>query len=376
MTDRLLGENNNADETLEPAPGAQVQQDAPPVGDSALPSGAEDNNQDQANEPATMEDAIAAALAAGGDTPAAGDKPSDNGDDGAKGDKGDAAPAKADEKSDATAENGDDNQNDDDPSEDDLKALRPNVQKRVKKLLHQRNEARREAEGLRGEAEEYRNIRTFVDQNNLEDSEVADLFKFGAMVKSTDPAQLDKALELVMPIVRNLMVATGRSVPDDLRAKVDSGELTEEMARQVGKERFKSASAQRTAARTQQQFEQREAAAQTEAQQRTAQTIREAVGAWHESIKGSDPDFGKKADAMQAAARQIVAERGQPKTPDEAVQYAKDAYAKANEWLGASRPAPKATRPTPGNGSNGSRAAVTPQPTTLEEAIRAGLSGA
>lgn len=378
MTDTHQGDNNAAETILDQTPEVQTAtQDAAPENtgaDSAPPSSAQDT-QAQTNEPESMEDAIANALAV--ETPkddANPDEPSDAGDkaDDDKGDK--TAEVQDQDKSDATAEEGDDKTNDDDdPSDDELKAMRPNVAKRVKKLLHQRNEARREVESYRTDADELRQIREFTRTNNLADNEVADLFKFGALVKSGDVTRLNQALEIVMPIVTNLMEATGRSVPKDLRAKVESGELSEEMARQMGRERFERKAALNTAERTKAQATEQQQQAEQTANQERAAKIREATANWYTSKAASDPDFGMKAEAMEAAARALVAERGQPKTPEEAVKLAEDALAQATKWLTAGRSNKTATRPTPGNGSNGSRSAVTPNPSSMEEAIAAAL---
>lgn len=376
--DPTLGENNDAGTTHEPTPGALDQQnqieDAGLAPESAPPSSAEDNSV-QSSEPASMEEAITAALAAPTPDPQA-DAPNgdENGADGDAGDKGGNAEDKDKDESAAAAESGSEN-NEDDPSDDELKAMKPNVAKRVKTLLHQRNEARREVEAYRSDAEEMRSIRNFVETNHLESSEVADLFKFGALVKSGDMTKLNEALEIVMPKVAFLMEATGRSVPTDLRAKVESGELSEEMARQMGRERFQRQMAQTTAQRATQQVQQTQQQAQQQEAARAQQAVRDATAHWYQSTQSTDPDFGKKAEAMEAAARVIVAQRGQPKTPEEAVKYAQEAYEKATAWLTGGR-SKTPTRPTPSTGSNGSRGAITAPPATLEEAILAGLKGA
>ncbi len=63
-----------------------------------------------------------------------------------------------------------------------------------------------------------------------------------------------------------------------------------------------------------------------------------AVKAWGEQTLASDPDFSLKQDEFNDRISAIVAERGTPKSPDEVVQIANDAYATINERFKSRQP--------------------------------------
>ncbi|MBN9347264.1 MAG: hypothetical protein J0I48_13860 [Devosia sp.] len=364
--DKDLGLTPATTPIAEPAiPDASV----PPEENAQQPSSEQDNAAKDEG-PKTMAEAIADAL-----QPEAASE-DDTGEKGA--DKNVAPPADKvpDPAAEANADKStqpaeEDGEADEDPSEDELKTYSPKSQKRVKQLLSQRNTFRREADDLREDAEHYRNIRSFMSDSRLEDGEVAELFKVGKLLKGTDPAGFEAALDIVLPIAEQLLELTGRSLPKELREQVENGALTEEHAREQARLRTRAIMAERerdevrTTATTQ-QSQQSRIAHQT--------AVNTAVGAWEARVRQSDPDFGLKADAMRDAALALVAEKGAPKTAEEAVQFAQATYDKVNSWFSKARPAAQPSRPAPRSGSNGNRAGLAPAPKTLEEAIKGALS--
>ena len=316
-----------------------------------------------ADEPKSMADAIAQALATDeakteGDADPDESKPEDK-----KAEDG-AAKTPDTDKSKEPAEGSADT--DDDPSEDELKAYQPKVQKRIKKLLSQRNEARREVEGYRDDATHYRNIRSFMEQSQLADGEVAELFEVGRLLKSNDVAAYEKALDIVLPIAQQLLEATGRSLPKDLREKVENGEFTEDAARDLAVQRARAMTAERRVQQVTQRTQAQEQAQQTSANQTAIQM---AVASWTERVKVSDPDFGLKADAMRDAALALIAEKGRPKNAEEAVRYAEEAHRRVSSWFSRAQPQRPASRPAPNAGQSGNRSTLSPEPKSLKDAI-------
>lgn len=250
-----------------------------------------------------------------------------------------------------------------DPTKEELAALPPNPRRRVKQLLAQRLALREQVKTLEPDATGYRTIRQFMASNNLADPEVAELFQFGADLKSGDPVRLKRALDAVMPHVTVMLEALGQVVPADLRARVDNGEMTEEAAKEFARTRFQAATAQTRAQAAQQQVQQQTV---TQAQE----AVRQAVVNWQTQTRASDPDFDLKQETMMHVGRSIVAQRGAPRTAAEAVQYAKEAYQEATRLLTAAKPTPQPTRPTP-TGVNGSpnRTGVKQAPASLADAI-------
>lgn len=327
---------------------------------TASTSSGPDTKEQSNPEPApTLESVIAAALktetdananadAAKAEEPAPGDKQDETKPDGSK------PEANAESEGDELP---------DDPTDAEMADLRPKVQKRITKLLSQRNQYRRELEAFKPDAENFRQIRTFMDQNGIADEDAAQLFKFGAHLRS---GRFDEALAIAAPFMQVILEATGRAIPNDLRGRVDTGEMTEDAAKLVSRERYARVLSEQKAAQTQGEV-------QKIRQDAHVQSIQTATADWEATTRANDADFDLKADAMRDFARALVAERGLPKNAEEAVEYAKIAHTKATNFLRAARPAPKATRPAPSSGASQSRAAASPGPTSLQEAIMQGL---
>lgn len=344
---------------------------AAPTSDAATPdatppsSSGTDTTHQAPEAPASLDEVIEAAFKM--DAPGASETPDDKQSPGAQDDEGadeegDGETEGAD-KSKEPAEGGSDTKTDDadEPAEAELAAMAPRTRKRVQQLLAQRKDAQKQIEALRPEAEGYQAVRRFMAENDLSDPEVAELFQIGALMKSGNPDALGKVLDRLEPLVNQLKTQLGREVPDDLRTLVDNGEMTEDAARQMARTRTQAAFADVRAQRATQQ------AAQVQTQAQQAQ-ITQAVLGWHEQIRQTDPDFGLKSQALQRAAQALVAERGAPRNPTEAVEYAKAAYAEVNKWFQSARPAPKATRPAPSTAA-APRSGLAPAPTTLAQAI-------
>lgn len=343
--------------------------------DEASQSSSGQDNDQTADEPKSMAEAIAAALAGDDDKdpdkdPEDGEKP-DSGEPKTEDAKPDAAAAKTPDTDKSKAPAGETaDKDEEDPSEDELKAYQPKVQKRIRKLLSQRNEYRHAAEEATTDATHYRNIRQFMTEAKLQDGEVAELFEVGRLLKGNDIAGFEKALDIVLPIAQQLLEMTGRSIPSDLREKVESGELTEDHARELARQRTRAETAERRATEVEKTVQTREQQANVSAVQTAIKT---AVSTWEQRTRQSDPDFGLKADAMRDAALAMVAEKGPPKNPQEAVQFAQEAYDRVGKWFRAARPAAKPSKPAPGTGQNGNRSGLAPAPTSLKEAVLGAL---
>jgi hypothetical protein len=253
----------------------------------------------------------------------------------------------------------------DEPADAEIAAMPPRARKRVLKLLAQRKEARQQVETLRPDAESYTAVRRFMSENDLTDPEVAELFQLGALMKSGNPDALGKVLERLEPIVNQLRSQLGQSVPDDLQPMVETGEMTEDAARQMARTRAQAQYAETRAQRATQQAQQVNHQVQTAA-------VTQAVKDWYAQTVQTDPDFGMKSQAVQRAAQALVAERGAPRNPAEAIEYAKAAYAEVNRWFQSARPAPKATRPAPSPAA-APRSGLTPAPASLEDIVNSAL---
>lgn len=322
-------------------------------------SGQDNSNSATQPEAPTLESVVSAALAGDPTTAKAGEAKA------AEGETGTAEGEADTEKSDTEAkETGEGDDLPDDPTEAELAEMKQRASKRVMKLLSQRNNARRELDALKPDADGYRAIRTYMDENNLADNDVANLFRFGAHLRA---GRFDEAFAIAAPFMKVILEGTGRAIPEDLRGRVDTGEMSEDAAKQVARERYARVLAEQKVQRSEQNVQQ----VQTQVH---AEAVRSATAAWEANIRATDLDFDLKAEPMKRFAVALVAERGLPKTPAEAVEYAQRAYDDATEFLRKARPAPKSSRPAPSPGVSNPRSAPVTNPASLQDAILAGLT--
>ena len=153
-------------------------------------------------------------------------------------DKGAKKPGKQPEP-----EDDDDDAELEDPTEEELGQFKPQVRRRVKQLLSQRSMARAEAAELQPDAGRYRSLQKYMSENDLGDTEFADLLIAGADLKSGEPQRLQSFLDRVLPLVQQALVATGQMVPSDLTEQVESGEMTEDAALAIARSKATAAAA-------------------------------------------------------------------------------------------------------------------------------------
>jgi hypothetical protein len=240
----------------------------------------------------------------------------------------------------------------------------PKNHKRVSQLLKQRAELRQEQSKLEPDATSFRQIRDYMSKNQIGDADAAAMFEFGAHLKA---GRFEDAFRIVAPFMQVILEATGRALPKDLREKVDTGELTEEVAQSVVRDRYGRVISEQRATQAEQQVQQ----VQTT---QTVEAIQTAAKNWEVQTRSKDPDFDLKVGPMADFAKALVLERGLPKNPQEATQYAQAAYEKATNFLRAARPAPKATAMTPSSGASQPRSGSAPTPSSLHEAVMQGLA--
>lgn len=240
------------------------------------------------------------------------------------------------------------------PNADDFSDTPFHKHPRFKQLIRERNE-------FRGRASQYDQITGFMEKNQLTADEVAQGFQMMAMMKVGDPAQ---AYEAMKKVVDNLALAAGHKLPDHLERKVEQGYIDQETAQDLWREQFK---AQRQAAITateNQRFRQQE-------QQGAYNTIAEAVTAWEESVRDSDPDYDLKADLIDDRVRALVAEKGRPRNTDEALAYAQGAYKTVSDRLKSVRGVKTPMRTAVGGKVSGT---PLPEPKSLLDVIQNTLS--
>jgi hypothetical protein len=255
-----------------------------------------------------------------------------------------------------------------DPTDEEIQALRPRTKARIEKLLAQRNDARSEADALKPDVAKWQQMDGYLKRHDLAPEDVNLLLGVGAALRRGD---FQAFRDGVMPYLELCNQHLGLSLPPDLQDQVDTGEISQDAAKELSVARLTNARLQgQQQARTQ-----AAQAAEQEAQQvRTAQVVTNAVMSWEADVKARDPDYAKKAQAVLRVSQALIAEHGRPTTAEAAVALANHAYEEATRMFAAAMPAPVPTRPQP----SGARAvsSARAEPTTLMEAALLGLERA
>jgi len=230
---------------------------------------------------------------------------------------------------------------------------------RWQEVIGQNKQYREQVKALEPDADQFRKINSFMQEHHLTPNEVGDSFILAAMMKNGDARALQKLDELRS----NFALAIGEALPADIQDRIDAGEISETAGSELAKSRAANKLAEtREAAR---QEEQRVAEA-TRTQSALANAQASAVQAWDVDTRKVDPDFAKKENAIGMYARGLMQEHGLPKSPAEAVQLMKAAYAKVNKDFAQALPPKTAVARLPvAPSSNGAKAA----PKSLREAL-------
>lgn len=245
---------------------------------------------------------------------------------------------------------------------------------RFQEVLKQANEGKaykQQLEVLRPEAEETRQVRTFMADNGLAPQEVAKGFEIMALMKN-DPV---KAYELLAGYAQSLQATIGETLPADLQKKVDDGVLDIDAAKEVSRARFQTNFQQQ---RSEQQIQQaQQTVAQTAQQraaedyQRNAQAQAEGVMGWEASIKKTDPDYAKKEPFILAEAQRLSRENP-PKNQSDAVGIVELAHKNVTANLTRILPARRSVAPVNGGSPSSTDR---PKPKTLREVVASAAAG-
>lgn len=194
---------------------------------------------------------------------------------------------------------------------------------RFQQLVTERN-------SYKADAERHHNVQTFLDNNGLSSEEAADALISFALAK-TDPV---KAWATVKPWVQELLIAAGEVLPDDLRSRVEKGELTLDAANEISRAQAASRSAERRQTFADKQRERNDAKAKSTALVNTANK-------WEADRKRLDPNFGAKQIPLRKEIAYLQSIEGVPNTPEGVSDQLKRAYKAVNDSFRASPASPK-----------------------------------
>jgi hypothetical protein len=246
---------------------------------------------------------------------------------------------------------------------EDFSKLPFNKHPRFRELVQEKNKYKAQMAEYEGDAKQYRDIQSFMQQHNLTAEDVANSLQMLAKMRSGTPAE---AYELLQGRMEEIAIAAGKKLPADLEEKVDQGYIDRDTASELHQARV---NAERQAQSAQSQLEQR---SQQEAHAQVV-AMANAVSAWEVSTKATDPDYDLKADLVKDRVRAQIAANGMPKTKEDAVKLSKDAYDQVTQALLRVRGDKQPMRTAVGGKTNGSAA---PEPKSLLDVIRRASAGA
>ena len=202
-----------------------------------------------------------------------------------------------------------------------------NKHPRFQKLIAEKNELKELSNKYKTDSEQFNKITDFIKLNNLSAKDAVEAFKMMAALRN-NPEEGYKMLQGHLERIGNV---TGRNLPKDIQEKVDDGFLDEDAAKELSQARASLYRERQLREQSQQKFTNASASA-NESQ------MADAVKSWGEKTLANAPDFSLKQEEFNDRISAIVAERGTPKSPDEVVQIANDAYATINERFKSRQP--------------------------------------
>lgn len=218
------------------------------------------------------------------------------------------------------------------------------------------------------DAQRYRNVETFIGEQGISGDEAAELLQIGGLIK-TNPVE---AWKRVLPTIQQLAIAAGEVLPEDLRQRVQAGEVSREVAMDLSRQR---AANQSMTAR--QEWE------RNNSQQRQVVELQQQIGStvssWESERRARDPNFEAKLPAIEREVAWLQSKHGKPRTVEGVREQLQQAYtAVSASFVAPAAPAPKPAtkRPVTGGQVNGN---VRPEPTStldiIEQVVAARRAG-
>lgn len=250
-------------------------------------------------------------------------------------------------------------------TQEELDSYRPRTKRRIEELLGQNRELRTANEHLQAQASITSELQTFLKQNDIAKEDFGLTLDLAAAMRRGD---FQAFLEGVMPYVQLAQEQLGIVLPQDLQVAVQQGHMSEDAARYVAQTRGQTAVFQ---AQTARETERRQEEARTTQIRDFTKSVETAVADWEKGVRRRDADYARKEPVVNDMLHAVVAERGPPKSPEEAVEIAKLAYDRANRMLSGFTPPRRSTPAVPSSLArvNGARA----EPKSLLEAAQQAL---
>jgi hypothetical protein len=248
-----------------------------------------------------------------------------------------------------------------DPTEAELRKLKPETRKRFDQLLSQRDEARRAVTEAQPAIQAHSQLMAYLKDANLHAEDANRSLAIAATMQRGDWAGF---LNAVMPYVQAAQEHLGLRLPPDLERQVSDGMMTEQAAAELARNRHR-------ASRAEAEVQQHQVQAQQASTEQRVSAVKHEIDAWEMEIRRRDPDYPAKAGAVRRIGQALLQERGPPQSPQEARVLVQAAYDEATAMLLRARPVPQPTRRAPSGIHGTTQPAAVPK--TMKEAVLMGL---
>jgi hypothetical protein len=253
-----------------------------------------------------------------------------------------------------------------DLSPEELGQLSKKAQRRFRYLASAKGELSAEVGQLRPRAEGFDRLVGMMRQNNLTGDEVNRAFQISGLMKNKP----EEALKALAPIVQTLLRASGYSLPDDLKQRVEAGELTQQAAMELSVSRARGTTLE---AHSKLAEEERQAAEQAQKQKAIVDLAEDTAHKWQAEKAKSDPDWHLKHDRVVKEVKLLVMDDPKrfPHDAKEARDLFEEALKTVNAELRKLRPRPQPKTHISGDASSQTK----PEPKSMEEAMQLALAG-
>lgn len=253
-------------------------------------------------------------------------------------------------------------------TEDEIKSYPPNSQRRIRELVAQRDDGRRQNESLKPRAEQFDRIAAYMREKSITPGDFDNSLNIAGLINT---GQYAKALQALEPVYRELALRAGEVLPKDLQEAVRLGKIDLATARDYSKTRANAAAAEQRESRNQQRtVQEQEQTRVTE----MVNTVSKSADDWAKAKATSDPDWSlKQKDVAEQVELELarLGPRGYPKTPQEAIIISEKALKTVEARIQTWKPKPEAKRTTNGQFASPHSKA---QPKTFMEAVQGALA--
>jgi len=212
---------------------------------------------------------------------------------------------------------------------------------RFQEIIQERNDARTENEQLVGVRDNISNLETHARQAGMSQDQIVNWFSMPVLL-ANEP---EKAQEMIQGFLNDMALRTGSTLSPELQQKVDDGYMDKDSAAELSRTQAQLDQNQR---KQEQEAEDRRVTASADAQD----AIVGAVNSYQQSVQESDPDYSpEKHEFVKRELTALVAAKGMPETPAEAVALAKEAHKQVSARLSSFKPKPQGKRTLSGRGT-------------------------